>query len=121
MIGKKLGAQEKLAHDGLNNVGAASAIARFREAVATAETIEVVRLLESRAAQAYWSAWRKLPINFPKRDLRRIPEHRMLGVRLHSSGKSQQDRLLAACGRGHSRQHRGPSRECPGLVEDHNI
>ena len=32
-------------------------------------------MLESQGASAYWSAWRGLPIMFPKNDLRRVPEH----------------------------------------------
>ena len=32
---------------------------------------------------AYWSAWRTLPINFPKNDLRRVPDHwRTFGARI---------------------------------------
>jgi CRISPR-associated protein Cas1 len=83
LIGKKLDGQEKLARNELNNDEAANAISRFRESVTTAETIELVRLLESRAAHAYWNAWRKVPINFPKRDLHRVPEHwRTFGARV---------------------------------------
>jgi len=50
-------------------------IASFRRALATADTIEAVRLFESQAAYAYWSAWRIVPVVFPKNDLRRVPEH----------------------------------------------
>ena len=83
LIGKKLEAQEKLARNELNNGEAASAISRFRESVTTAETIELVRLMESRAAHFYWNAWRRVPINFPKRDLYRVPEHwRTFGARV---------------------------------------
>jgi len=49
----------------------------------TAETIESIRLLESRAAHSYWTAWRRIPINFPKGDLRRVPQHwRAFGARV---------------------------------------
>jgi hypothetical protein len=82
-IGRKLEAQEKLARDGLDSGEAANAIAGFRQAVATAETIELVRLLESRAAHAYWGAWRKVPVDFPKCDLHRVPDHwRSFGARV---------------------------------------
>jgi hypothetical protein len=40
-----------------------------------AKTIDAIRLLESRGAYAYWGAWSDLPINFPKGDLRRVPDH----------------------------------------------
>jgi hypothetical protein len=74
-MSKKLEAQEKLAGGILNNSAAAEAIARVREAIPSATTIEAVRLLESRGAYAYWGAWHNLPINFPKSDLRRVPDH----------------------------------------------
>src|SRR6202043_3936263 len=38
-------------------------------------SITTIRLVESQAARAYWSAWSALPINFPKNDLSRIPDH----------------------------------------------
>ena len=75
LIGQKLDAQAKLARSTLNNATAAEAIARFRESVPAAKTIEAVRLLESRGAYAYWGAWSDLPIAFPKVDLRRVPDH----------------------------------------------
>jgi CRISPR-associated endonuclease Cas1 len=75
LISEKLAAQEKLARDGLNNSAAAQRIARAREAIYTASTIKAIRLLESHGASAYWNAWKFLPINFPRQDLRRVPDH----------------------------------------------
>ncbi|MFZ3329811.1 MAG: CRISPR-associated endonuclease Cas1, partial [Candidatus Acidiferrales bacterium] len=75
LISHKLEAQEGLARDALNNSVAAEAIARAREAIPTAKTIESIRLFESRGAYAYWGAWNDLPINFPKADLCRVPDH----------------------------------------------
>jgi CRISPR-associated protein Cas1 len=75
LIRKKLEAQEKLARVDLANDRSADIIARFRQAVTTAHTIESVRLSESRAAHAYWNSWKKVQINFPKRDLHRVPDH----------------------------------------------
>jgi CRISPR-associated endonuclease Cas1 len=75
LIGQKLDAQAKLARDTLRNSVAVQAITHFRESVPTAKTIEAIRLLESRGAYAYWSAWSDLPIIFPKSDLRRVPDH----------------------------------------------
>jgi hypothetical protein len=47
-----------------------------------AETIQAFRMLESQAAAAYWSAWRTLPITFPRNDLSRVPDHwRTFGTR----------------------------------------
>jgi CRISPR-associated endonuclease Cas1 len=83
LIGQKLDAQERLAREGLRNSIAAQMIARARAALTTAETVPAIRLLESRAAYAYWSAWRTVPINFPRSDLRRVPDHwRTFGSRI---------------------------------------
>lgn len=75
LISNKLQGQEKLAGGILNNAAAAKSIARVREAISATETIDAIRLLESRGAYAYWSAWHNQPINFPKSDLRRVPDH----------------------------------------------
>src|SRR5271154_6160697 len=75
LIGRKLEAQEKLALAGLNNCEAAEKIGSMRKAIPAAVTIEAIRLIESRAAYAYWGAWNNLPINFPRTDLRRVPDH----------------------------------------------
>jgi CRISPR-associated endonuclease Cas1 len=75
LIGQKLEAQEKLARSGLTNFEVAETIASVRRAIPTAKTIDAIRLIESRGAYAYWSAWNNLPITFPKSDLRRVPDH----------------------------------------------
>ena len=75
LIRKKLTAQEQLAKEKLNDSGAAQLIAGHRAAIDDAKTVETLRLCESRAAYAYWSAWRNLSITFPKRDLSRVPQH----------------------------------------------
>ena len=75
LVGRKLEAQEKLALGGLNNCEAAETIGSMRKAIPSAETIEAIRLIEARGAYAYWGAWNNLPINFPRADLRRVPEH----------------------------------------------
>lgn len=49
----------------------------------TADSISMIRLIESQAARAYWSAWSALPITYPKNDLSRVPEHwRTFGARV---------------------------------------
>lgn len=75
LISHKLEAQERLARSVLNNSVAAEAIACIRETLTSTKTIEAIRLVESRGAYAYWGAWSDLPINFPKSDLRRVPDH----------------------------------------------
>jgi CRISPR-associated endonuclease Cas1 len=82
LIDLKLAGQERLARDILRNSSVAELIASARVALATAETIETVRRYEAQAAQAYWSAWSGIPINFPRNDLRRVPNHwRCFGTR----------------------------------------
>jgi CRISPR-associated endonuclease Cas1 len=82
LIAQKLTGQERLAREILRDAPCANLIASARVALAETETIAAVRLLEAQAAQAYWSLWRTLPVNFPKKDLRRVPEHwRTFGTR----------------------------------------
>lgn len=75
LIRQKLVAQEEVARDRLNDSRAAQLISEHRAAIDDAKTIEALRLWESRAAHAYWSAWRDVPITFPKRDLLGVPGH----------------------------------------------
>src|SRR4029077_9623439 len=75
LIDHKLEGQERVARENLKSSIAVSAISRAREGVAVAKTPDAIRFIESRAAHAYWGAWRNQAINFPKNDMRRIPEH----------------------------------------------
>jgi hypothetical protein len=75
LIGQKLAGQERVARKNLLDSKTADGIAGFRKAVEFAETIDVLRYLESQGASAYWAAWRDLPIMFPKADLPRVPAH----------------------------------------------
>ena len=75
LIRQKLSAQEQLAREKLKEPKAADLIATNQAAVDEAQTIEALRLSESRAAHAYWSAWRDVPVVFPKKVLSRVPEH----------------------------------------------
>jgi CRISPR-associated endonuclease Cas1 len=82
LIDQKLGGQERLAGQTLKNPSAATAIAAAREALRTAKTTDAVRWIEGTAALAYWSAWHALPVGFPQRALRRVPQHwRVFGAR----------------------------------------
>jgi CRISPR-associated endonuclease Cas1 len=82
LISQKLAGQERIVRDSLHSAALADKIASFRSLLAKANTIEAIRQLEAQAAQAYWSAWRDLPINFPMADYRRVPEHwRTFGTR----------------------------------------
>jgi len=75
LIDKKLLGQEQVARYKLLDVKTADTISGYRAQLAQAETPERIRVVESRAAGAYWSMWRNLPINFPRKDKPRIPEH----------------------------------------------
>src|SRR5215469_7911814 len=82
LISQKLEGQEKLARDALGSSAAAQTIASFRCLLTSANSIQEIRQIESQAAQAYWSTWRTLRVNFPTADLRRVPEHwRTFGTR----------------------------------------
>lgn len=82
LIDKKLAGQERVARHKLFAPESASAIHRYRSELAEAKTIDGVRLIESRAALAYWSAWCSLPITFPRKDEPRVPDHwRVFGAR----------------------------------------
>jgi CRISPR-associated endonuclease Cas1 len=75
LIHQKLIAQEQLARDKLKDSKAADQISEFRTDLPKAATIENIRLLEAQGASAYWSAWQSVGINFPRKDLPRVPEH----------------------------------------------
>lgn len=83
LISRKLDGQDQVARHKLLETSTADIIARFKSELSTADSIKSIRLIESQAARAYWSAWSTLPINFPKNDLNRIPDHwRSFGARV---------------------------------------
>jgi len=83
LIDKKLLGQEHVARHQLLDVKTADMISGYRTQLGQAETSERIRIIESRAAGAYWSMWRDLPINFPRKDNPRVPEHwRTFGTRV---------------------------------------
>jgi CRISPR-associated endonuclease Cas1 len=75
LIDKKLEGQEHVARYKLLAVESSETIHRYRSELAETDTLERVRLIESRAAAAYWSAWRTLQISFPRKDEHRLPTH----------------------------------------------
>jgi CRISPR-associated endonuclease Cas1 len=83
LIDKKLAGQEQVARHKMKAAGNADAIHCYRSELAEADSIEKVRSIEAAAAIAYWSAWRSLPISFPKKDEQRVPDHwRVFGARM---------------------------------------
>jgi hypothetical protein len=75
LIGEKLNGQQQLVRIKLANIIAADVILKLKECLPSAETLERVAQLEAQAAACYWSAWSAVPINFPRKDLIRVPEH----------------------------------------------
>jgi CRISPR-associated endonuclease Cas1 len=75
LISRKLRGQEQIARCKLNDYTTALEIGQLHSAIAAAESIAALRLIEAQAAAAYWSAWHTAPITFPTNDLKRVPEH----------------------------------------------
>jgi CRISPR-associated protein Cas1 len=83
LIEKKLAAQERNARTLLENEIAADAIRATRDRLSSASTIADMRLLEAKAALAYWNGWRSIPVRFPTADVKRVPDHwRSFGSRV---------------------------------------
>lgn len=82
LLDKKLIAQEQLVREKLQNSGAADRIAAMRRGLPICQSIDALRPLEALAAKGYWAAWRNVRVDFPARDLGRVPEHwRTFGTR----------------------------------------
>jgi CRISPR-associated endonuclease Cas1 len=75
LISQKLVGQELLVRDMLHDFSTADAIVRLRVVLPSAEDIDRVRLIEAQAAKAYWQAWADVPIHWPRKDERSVPEH----------------------------------------------
>lgn len=71
----KLAGQKQLVRTQLGNATAADIIEKLQESLSTAESLDTVARLEAHAASAYWSAWSKVTINFPRQDVARVGEH----------------------------------------------
>jgi CRISPR-associated endonuclease Cas1 len=83
LIDRKLAGQERNVRRYFNDESVIAAIAEARERLSTVSTISDMRVLEARAALAYWGCWRALPVMFPKADAPRVPEHwRTHGTRI---------------------------------------
>lgn len=70
----------------------------FKNELPVADSIASVRLIESQAAHAYWSAWRTLPVNFPRKELPRVPAHWLyFGTRISPLTGSPRLAVTPAC------------------------
>lgn len=75
LIDQKIAGQQEIASELLHDQSAMTDIKKFRSELAEAESIDAVRLVEARAAKAYWTAWQQIAITFAQKDLPRVPEH----------------------------------------------
>jgi len=75
LIAQKLSGQEKVARDKLGRLDIANSISTFRSQTDVASEALTIRRCESLGAKAYWSAWRDIPVAFPRNELRRVPRH----------------------------------------------
>ena len=75
LIDAKLQGQERVARESLNDPTTAQAIAKLRERLTAADSVEVIRTLEAHAAVSYFGAWRNVPVLWPKADSRKVPDH----------------------------------------------
>jgi CRISPR-associated endonuclease Cas1 len=83
LIDRKIAGQERVARYKLLATQTADTISRYRAELTHVDSPEAIRQVESLAAGAYWSAWRALPITFPRKDEPRVPEHwRRFGTRV---------------------------------------
>lgn len=97
LIGLKLTQQARVARDQFGNQSIADMIMGVREALASVETVHELRRVEAQAALAYWSLIRTVPVEFPRADLARIPDHwRVFGTSWQSSCSWRGARTLPA-------------------------
>jgi len=83
LITRKLEGQANVAHDLPDGQSAIDVIGAALDRIPTLTTIDDLRLAESEAAKAYWTAWATLPMSYAKNDHKRIPQHwKTFGTRI---------------------------------------
>lgn len=98
LVRQKITGQALVARNKLLDTTTADRIAAFSAELPTAQDASSIRLIEAQAASAYWSAWRTLPVTFPKNDLPRVPEHwRRFGTRISPLTGSPRLAVTPAC------------------------
>jgi CRISPR-associated endonuclease Cas1 len=75
LIRAKLSGQERVLRDKLKDEIRANSVGILRERLDTAESVDTIRGIESRAALEYWGAWYEIPILFPRKDTNLVPRH----------------------------------------------
>jgi CRISPR-associated endonuclease Cas1 len=82
LLGRKLAEQARIAEDYFDNPTIAGMITAAKDALRSAETVRELRQVEAQGALAYWSLMRTVPVEFPRSDLPRVPNHwRVFGTR----------------------------------------
>lgn len=84
LITAKLQGEERVAREQLGDTATAGAIAILREQLAEAHNLDTVRHLEAQAARKYWNAWREVAVLYPRKDVKRVPNHWLLFGARHS-------------------------------------
>jgi CRISPR-associated endonuclease Cas1 len=83
LISAKLAGQETVERQRLQNPNVADNIAKLRSSLSSVRALDPVLSIEANAAQLYWSAWSSLPIQYPRTDMRRVPDHwQVFGARV---------------------------------------
>lgn len=83
LLVQKLANQERVAREKLHSSEIANEIANARIVIPSVNQKKELLMIEAQAANAYWSAWKNICVEFPKSDLRRVPEHwRSFGARI---------------------------------------
>jgi CRISPR-associated endonuclease Cas1 len=92
LIDKKLHGQAHLVRTHFPGSAQLDGIEKARTRLAEAESSDEIRSWEAQGAHSYWAAWHDVPVNFPRCDLPRVPEHwRTFGSRI--SALTQSPRL----------------------------
>src|SRR5438094_809453 len=92
LISQKLVGQQRVALTYFQSSIAAFAIVAARNRLVTAKSSEDILRCEADGAQAYWKAWHKLSVIYPRSDVSRVPDHwKVFGSRM--SALTQSPRL----------------------------
>jgi CRISPR-associated endonuclease Cas1 len=75
LIASKLAGQASVAQGRLSQPGAADTIARLRDELGAAESLEEIRHVEAVAANVYWNAWGEIEVPFVRKDVPRVADH----------------------------------------------
>jgi CRISPR associated protein Cas1 len=75
LIDQKLRGQEHVIQKYFPQSPAAEFIVNAFNKLMSAKSSDDIRVFEARGALAYWGAWHEVPVQFPRIDLPRVPDH----------------------------------------------